>query len=327
LRESPVNDVIQQEKAIIENRVMKIVPRFDKLLNLLPFKSCIGVPITVQGEVHHAVFLFHPEADAFPDARLREVQAGALLLSAILTEESIQARLRSLNPLLLSGELAASFGHDVFNKITALELQTRNLIESEPTERNICSQKLLELVLDLKDTAQVFQQMLHTKEQIEAVDANVIIQRATLLLKDFARKEKTQVVLKLAPDLPLILGNSILLQQAFVNIMLNAIQQTAQKAEKLSWSGKRILEVTSLFKEEFIQVRFKDNGPGIHKESLHKIFVPGFSTRGGSGLGLYIGRSFIQMLGGTLKVEETLIPLGSTFLAELPAVKRENKYE
>jgi signal transduction histidine kinase/DNA-binding response OmpR family regulator/predicted RNA-binding protein with RPS1 domain len=328
LRESPVNDVIKQEKSIFENRIIeKAVARFDKLLNLLTFKSCIGVPITVQGEIHHAAFFFHPEMDAFPHARLREVQAGALLLSAILTDESIQSRLRSLNPMLLSGELAASFGHDVFNKITALELETRNLADGDPTGYRVRSQKLLELVLDLKNTAQAFQQMLRTKEQMEIVDANIIVQHADLLLKDLARKEKTQIVLKLAPHLPSITGNSILLQQAFVNIMLNAIQQMAQKAEKLRWTGKRILEVTSLLREDSIQIRFKDNGPGIHKESLHKIFVPGFSTRGGSGLGLYIARSFIQMLGGTLRVEETLVPLGSTFLTELPPLKMEDKDE
>jgi signal transduction histidine kinase len=328
LRESPVNDVIKEETPIFENRVIgKVRARFDKLLNLLAFKSCIGIPILVQGEVHHSAFFFHSDADAFPYTRLRDAQAGALLLSAILTEESIQARLGSLNPMLLSGQLAASFGHDVFNKITALELETRNLTARDQTDTEVSSQKLLDLVLDLKNTAQAFQQMLRTKEQMETLDTNTVVQRATVLLRDLARKERTQIVLKLASGLPSARGNSILLQQAFLNIMLNAIQQMAQKAEKLNWTGKHTLEITSLLKENNIQIRFKDNGPGIHKESLRKIFVPGFSTRGGSGLGLYIARSFVQMLGGMLQVEETFVPLGTTFLVELPPTEREIKHE
>lgn len=324
LRESPVNDVIRGEKPILENRVLeRALPKFEKLLNLLPFKSCIGVPIPVQGEVHHAAFFFHPDVDAFPRSRLQDAQVGALLLSSILNEEGIQARLGSLSPILLSGVLAASFGHDVFNKITALELETRNLVDRIQTDAGRHSQKLLELVLDLKNTAQAFQQMLRTKEHKETLDVNLVVHRAIVLLQDLARKERTQIVSKPMLGLPLVKGNSILLQQAFLNIMLNAVQQMSQKAEKLRWTGKHTLEIKSLLKEDLLQVRFKDNGPGIHKDSLGKIFVPGFSTRGGSGLGLYIARSFINMLGGTLRVEETFVPLGTTFLVELPIGSQE----
>ena len=328
LRDSPVNDVIKEELSIFENRVIeKALPRFDKLLNLLAFKSCIGVPISVQGEVHHAAFFFHSDVDAFSSYRLRDAQAGALLLSAILTEESIQERLRSLNPLLLSGELAASFGHDVLNKITALELEARNLAENDEVNGEMRPKKLLELVFDLKHTAQAFQQMLSTKKEMELVDGNLVIQQAIILLRDLARKERAQIVLKLAPNLPSVTGHSILLQQACINIMLNAIQQTANKTKKFKWLGKPILEITSFWKDDFIHIRFKDNGPGIHRESLRKIFLPGFSTRGGSGLGLYIARSFIQTLGGSLTIEETFVPMGTTFLITLPLAKPESKHD
>jgi signal transduction histidine kinase len=319
LIESPVKDVIRENIVVYENHVPeRAMARFEKLLSLLDFRSCIGLPIHVQGEVHHAAFFFHADMDAFPNSRLHEAQAGILLLSAILTEENIGRRLRSLHPMLLSGELAASFGHDVFNKITALELETRYLVESSDTRDRMHSKNLLELVLDLKNLAQAFQHMLRTQEHMETVDVSSVLQRNKLLLRDLARKERVQIVFKLTSAPCSIVGNSILLQQAFLNIMLNAIQQMAHKAKKLGWVSKRTLEITTLLNDGNLQVRFKDNGPGIHKVSLRKIFIPGFSTRGGSGLGLYIARSFIQMLCGTLRVEETYIPLGTTFLVELP---------
>lgn len=322
LRESPVNDVIKRGNSIFENRVFeKALARFDKLLHLLSFGSCMGAPILVQGEVHHAAFFFHPDANAFRYPQLRDVQVGALLLSAILTEQNIQAHISALNPMLLSGELAASFGHDVSNKMTSLELETLSLIDNEQIDHASQLNKILELILDLKNTAQAFQQMLQTKEQMETIDINLVIQRAVILLKDILRKEHADIILRLEPTLPSVLGNSVFLQQAFLNIMLNAVQQMSKKSAKLGWTGKHTLEVTSFFKDDLIQVRFKDNGPGIHKQHLRKIFVPGFSTRGGSGLGLYIARSFIQMLGGTLEVSDTLIPLGTTFLARLPSPK------
>ena len=328
LRESPVKDVIQEGEPIFENQVReKALARFDKLLDLLSFESCIGIPINVQGEIHHAAFYFHSYIDAFSPSRVQNAQAGALLLAATLTEENIQARLRSLNPMLLSGELAASFGHDVFNKITALELETRNLLDSGEANGGSRTQKVLDLVLDLKNTVHAFQQMLRSKEQMETMDINYIIKRSILLLRDLARKERVKIILKLVTELTSVIGISTVLQQVFLNIMLNAIQQMALKAEKFEWTGQRILEITSSLTDNLLQIRFKDNGPGIHKEHLGKLFAPGFSTREGSGLGLYIARSFIQTLGGTLRVEETFVPLGTTFLVELPLTTPEAKHD
>ena len=90
--------------------------------------------------------------------------------------------------MLLSGELAASFGHDVFNKITALELEARNLTGANLTDKSTRPQTILELVLDLKNTVHAFQQMLDVKEKMELVDLNYTIERAVILLRDLAQK-------------------------------------------------------------------------------------------------------------------------------------------
>jgi signal transduction histidine kinase len=225
--------------------------------------------------------------------------------------------------MLVSGELAAGFGHDVFNKMTALELEARNAVSAN-SDHELRANRILDLVLDLKGTVQAFQQFLRKKEKIEPVNCNEVLERSKLLIRAIALKQKTSMIMNLAPELPAMVGNATFLQQAFVNIMLNAIQQMALKSEKFAWNGKRTLEISSTMSEGMLQIRFKDNGPGIHKDHLDKnLFTPGFSTRNGSGLGLYIALSFIQALGGTLLVEETFVPLGSTFLITLPVWKQE----
>ena len=328
LKESPVKDVIQEGEPIFETRVTeKSLAKFGKLLNLLSFESCIGIPIKVHGEVHHAAFFFHLQTNAFSSSRLRDIQAEALLLSVILTENAVEERLLSLNPMLLSGELAASFGHDVFNKITALELEARNLADNNLTNKSSHHQKMLDLVLDLKNTVHAFQQMLRVKEKMGIVDVNYTIERAMVLLRDMARKERVQVINNLTNETPTVVGNQTFLQQAFLNIMLNAIQQMILKAKKYEWKEQPVLEISSILlsSKNMLQIRFKDNGPGIHKVHLAKLFSPGFSTRGGSGLGLYIARSFIHAIGGTLQVEESFVPLGTTFLLEIPVSTPETK--
>ena len=277
----------------------------------------------VQDEINHAVFFFHSDEDAFPRFRQRDAQRGGLLLSALLTDQKIREQLISLNPVLLSGELAAGFGHDVFNKITALELEARNLIDIGDDGQKR-AQRILDTIMNLKGTVQAFQQLLQRKELTEPINVHDVLEQSIQLILPLARKERTTITQKLANEHLMTLGNRIFLQQVFINIMLNAIQQMALKAERLGWKGKRVLEIASVKINNQVQIRFQDNGPGIHKQSLIRLFTPGFSTRGGSGLGLYIAQGFIKKLGGRVVIEKTFVPLGTTFMVELPGMNREN---
>lgn len=328
LSASPVEDVIREGESIFETHASEHTrAKFSKLLELLPFESCIGVPIQVNDEIQHAVFFFHQKPDAFSHYRLRDAQAGSLLFAALLTHEVLEKQLQSLNPMLLSGELARGFGHDVFNKITALDLETRLLIgEKTLDEVQTSAQHLLDLIVDLKATVQAFQQLLQTKETRESFDVNQVVSNAVSLLRPIAHKGHARIEVNLAANLPPVSGNNIILQQVFLNLMLNAVQQMSLKADNFQWSGQRLLRIaTSLNKKTHrIRIRFTDNGQGIHQANLKKIFSPGFSTRGGSGLGLYIARGFIQSLGGTLRVQETFISLGTIFVVEVPFVAEES---
>jgi signal transduction histidine kinase/predicted RNA-binding protein with RPS1 domain len=323
LCDSPVEDAICEDAPIFENRVSeKAQARFSKLSDLLKFESCIGVPIRVHEEVHHAAFFFHSDPDAFSKYRVRDARAGALLFAAMLAEEAINRRLRSLHPMLLGGELAAGFGHEVANKISGLELQLLQLpIHGDRDELQSELASVLNLMLDLKSTVEAFQQLPRTNEEQMAVDlcdVNATTQRAELLLRPVARREGVKISQKLAPNLPPVAGSAITLQQVFLNVMLNAVQQMSLRPAE-----HRVLAISSSAgKEPFpIQVRFWDTGPGIHKPLWEKIFAPGFSTRNGSGLGLFIARNFLNSLGGRIRVEESFIPLGTTFLVELPGAE------
>jgi len=321
LRESPVKDVIREGKPVVENRAGdKARARFARLLDYLNFESCLGLPIKVHGEVQYAAFFFHREPERFQRDSLHDAYAGAALFSALLTEDAVNKRLQTMHPLLLSGELGAGFGHEVANKISGLEIQVRNLLRKcEGQERlKVDSTRVLDLVLDMKNTVEAFQQLSRTNPPPgdAGCDLELVLQRAETLLQPVARKEGVRIDRRLAERLPKAAGSFITLQQVCLNLMLNAVQQMARKA-----GDHRVLAVSAGPGEGRlpIQVRFWDSGPGIHRQLWEKIFSPGFSTRGGSGLGLFIARSFVQSLGGRLRVEESFVPLGTTMLVELPA--------
>ena len=326
LRESPVKDVIVEEEPVSEGRATTN-NRFRKLLDLMAFESCIGAPIETMGEVRHALFLFHRKPDAFARVRPQYIELDMLWLRAILEEQVANERLRAISPLLLSGELAAGLAHEVYNKVDGLDLQLANLLSPTrpPADLRAALSTLQTSVNDLKMLVCSFQQMMQAKDMPTAFNVNDVVRRTELLLRPLARKPqvKVKIDLHLADNLPQVTGNSIALQQIFFNIMLNALQLMALKQD-----GHRLLKISTSYQPDCkypLLTRFADTGPGIHKQLWEKIFELGFSMRGGSGLGLPIARSLIETFGGEIKVEESTIPLGTTFLVKLPVAGQEKE--
>jgi len=342
LNKSPVKDVIQEQHKVFERHVsLHAQSRFSNLRALLPFESCLGVPIFAEGKVEYALFLFHRQPEAFSRYRLRDAQAMAMLFSVALENQALERRIRELSPFLLSGHLAAGFGHEVYNKMSGLEIQLRNLRADgkrlareaeerspEPgrlTELNQAIEQLLGTALDLKETVELFRELLRA-EQSERVDVNEVIRRAAQLLRPTARRHRMSIELDLASDLPPIIGSAVRLQQVFFNLMLNAVQHTARKMTQ--WlDGRGVLRVSTTWaaeEERPVQVRFADNGPGIHRQWWETIFALGFSSQpGGTGLGLFIARSLVESMGGQVVVERSVIPIGTTFRVELPGSVQE----
>jgi two-component system, OmpR family, sensor kinase len=113
----------------------------------------------------------------------------------------------------------------------------------------------------------------------------------------------------------MILGDNLRLQQLFRNLLVNAIKFTPQKGG-ISFAIKN--------GNNSVEVSIQDNGIGIPKESLDKIFHRFYRvdearnrTKGGTGLGLAIAKWIAEAHGGSIKVEST-IGEGSVFTVNLP---------
>lgn len=335
---SPVENAIREGTEVFETCVSRVATRrFAKLLDLLPFESCVGVPVWAQGEVQHAIFLFHRQPNALSRYRLRDAWATAMLLSVALESQAMERRIQAASPFVLGGQLASAFSHEVYNKMSGLEIQMQNLQadlgamcqggasgrQEAPLDLEHCSaaaDQLLDLTRDLKATVELFRE-LSRAEQSEEIDVNETIRRAMGLLRTDARRNRISVRTELLPTLPQIRGSATRLQQVFANLILNAIQQTTMKMER--WHrGQGVLQITSTWEPTAtrpIQVRFVDNGPGIHRQQWESIFALGFSTRpGGTGLGLFIARGLAEAMGGQVVVERSIVPQGTIFRVELP---------
>jgi len=119
---------------------------------------------------------------------------------------------------------------------------------------------------------------------------------------------------KLDVKLPRITFDLRQMKQVFHNLILNAIQAMPKGG---------ILEIKTLSKEEFVEIKIKDSGMGISEENLDRIFEPLFTTKvTGIGLGLTIVKEILEKHGGTVEAMNNSKG-GTIFTLRLPLKGRE----
>ena len=87
-----------------------------------------------------------------------------------------------------------------------------------------------------------------------------------------------------------------MLNQVFTNILINACQAIKENGE---------INITTEYNDKNIFIKIKDNGTGIPKEQINKIFTAGYTTKGvgvGTGLGLAISQKIIDKHNGKINV-------------------------
>jgi signal transduction histidine kinase len=105
--------------------------------------------------------------------------------------------------------------------------------------------------------------------------------------------------LELEPDLPLVSGDRVQLQQVVLNLAVNAVDAMSQ-----SDGATRSLSVGAQREGECAKVSVRDTGPGIALENRESVFEAFFTTKPtGLGVGLAISRSIVESHGGRLWVD------------------------
>ena len=143
-----------------------------------------------------------------------------------------------------------------------------------------------------------------------------VLGRAVALRSGTLEELAIQVVRPSSEELPCILGDPLLLQQAFLNILINAEQAIVNAG-----TGGRIeVSASRRQKTNSVMVTIRDTGPGIAPAVLPRVFEPFFTTKDvgqGSGLGLAITYGIIQKHGGDIQAGNAPDG-GAVFTVELP---------
>lgn len=139
-----------------------------------------------------------------------------------------------------------------------------------------------------------------TKRKI-AVSDLVNYVRAQLI----PEKVEQEINFSIEEDLPLIKVNRVRLARAIINLLENALEATKDMA-----NGR--IDINVYREEGGVWITISDNGIGIPRENLYKIWKTGFSTGNTSGLGLPFVRKVIEDHGGTIEVSSE-VGVGTTF--------------
>lgn len=226
---------------------------------------------------------------------------GAIEIARDITREiNMQKTLMEQDKLASIGRLSAGVAHEINNPLTTILTSTmllqEDLAEEDPAReelQTIANETLRcrKIVTSLLDFAR------QNKPQKSMANVNGIVTETILLTHKQAAFKDITVSSQLAPRLPDQMVDKGQLEQALINLILNAVESTPE--------GGAISITTALQPSiKAVQIDVADTGNGIPQEDLDKIFEPFFTTREtGTGLGLAITHGIIQQHGGTIEVE------------------------
>ena len=171
--------------------------------------------------------------------------------------------------------------------------------------------RLTDLVEDLL-TASKIQTTRELRLNITDTDLRAVAARSAARLES---QTKHPIALSFSDDFPLVPGDETRLRQVIENLLTNAIKYSPE-GTAITLGGR--------FTEESVTVFVRDNGVGIPKDQLDKIFERFYriddkltSRTYGTGLGLYLVREIVEAHGGEISVKSQ-VGSGSTFYFTLP---------
>ena len=247
--------------------------------------------------------------------------------------ESASSEIKELNARLLKqlaqkerlaslGQASAEFVHDLGNPLTIVwgyvQLLAKKLERSEGnTGEKSATTKELDIIEQNVRLCRELLTMWQSYGSVEAsppkaISVSAILREVIKGANAVAAQSGLELQANICEDECQLMGDAIQINRAIQNVIINAIQASAEK------KGPVLIECTR--KEFYVDIRVEDSGSGIDPAQMGKIFDPYFTTKqskSGTGLGLYITKKVVEDHSGSIKVDSTP-GVGTVFTIRLP---------
>lgn len=252
--------------------------------------------------------------------------ANARSTAALERLTSTQAQLLQAEKLSAIGQLVAGVAHELNNPLTSV-IGYAQLLEEELHHAPVGPEKQPQFASDLRRIAEESERAARIVRNLLAFarrqtaarqpqDVGELFTRVLSLRTYEHRLNNIELVVDFKQDMPPVIADGSQLQQALLNLVLNAEQAMRGRPTRRLAVGARFDRASAA-----VELFVSDSGHGIDDANISKIFDPFFTTRDvgeGTGLGLSICYGIVRDHGGQIVVESR-VGIGTTFSLLLPA--------
>ena len=275
--------------------------------------SLLSVPLVFGGQAIGTLSVYTGEFHSFSNEEIRILSALAEL-SAIAIEKArlyerivdVEEQLRQNEKLSALGLLAAEVAHEIRNPLTVMKMLYHSLDLKFPPgdprtkdavimgEKMDHLNKIVEQILDFARS---------TEPKLSLVNVNELLDDLSLLTRHKLKNQSIALERKLAPNLPPVMADAMQLEQAFLNLILNAVQAMPQGG-RLTIITRARISPGSGGKPAHVVIEFKDTGEGMSEEQRQRAFTSLLSTTKskGTGLGLAVVKKIADEHGARIRI-------------------------
>ena len=205
------------------------------------------------------------------------------------------------------GEVARRLAHEIKNPLTPIRLSAERLRHKylsrmSPKDASVLDRSthtIVQQVEVMRDMVQAFSDYARTPDlDLRVVDVNKIINEVLDLYR--GHKDTCQFKADLAPDLPALKLDVGRMRQLLHNLIKNAQEAAQGKPCEIHISTR----IASAHGQDVLELRIRDNGPGISEKMMGHFFEPYVTTKPkGSGLGLAVVKKIVEEHGGSIRAD------------------------
>ncbi|WP_202710691.1 two-component system sensor histidine kinase NtrB [Sporosalibacterium faouarense] len=302
-------------KQFEENKNIENIVKNKKVLEILKQVKVqkaairdIRLDIDIDNEKIYLVMSVFPLYDI-----LDRVRGLVLVIENKSKEKNLEAQAIRADRLATIGELASGVAHEIRNPMGIIKTTSQVLINE--TEDMELKEGLEIIEHEVNRANKVIENLLNfAKPQeslMENIDISDLIRNVIVIIEKYAR-DHSVVIFNQIENGVIVFGDKEKLKQVFINIIFNAVQAIKENGQ---------IKICSIIEDKWVKISFVDNGCGIRKENLKKIFNPFFTTKeDGIGLGMSIVNRIIQDHLGYINVDSEH-KIGTTINIYLPMKK------
>ena len=258
------------------------------------------------------------------------IQAALILGLLFERRARLRAEIESRRNLTLAADtdrrmtmstLTGSIAHELSQPLSAM-IYNAEALELMLNANRATHETILEVLSDIRrdgilaaDIIERHRTMLRSRQlQKKAVDLQSVVDDTLTLVAHDLRQRQISVSVELPANSRVIEGDPVLLEQVFVNLVMNAMDAMAAIPPE-----RRQLKISSATSENNVEVSVRDSGPGLPPDLIGRLFTPFVTTKShGIGIGLSITRTIVEAHGGRIACHNNPDG-GATFTVTLPS--------